>query len=186
MPAPAPFATLLYAPNDGKSRVLSDFAARRRGEGVDIDGLVIETVWHDPRTKGGLEAHALASGRRIPLTRPFADGIPVGRWQLLPEAVAETEAVLAAAVDRPAALLVVDKFGPLEGRGGGLAGPLGAALDRDIAMVVAVRREFARAWDAFVAAHAPDRSAVEARCDTDPEALEAWWQHARAAIRAPG
>jgi nucleoside-triphosphatase THEP1 len=172
----APHFALLYAPNDTKAEVLADFAARRAAAGVQVDGVLIETVWLDPRTKGGLQAHALGDGRRVALTRPYAEGIVVGRWQLLPEGVAAMAEIVAAAAARGCDLLVVDKFGPLEGRGEGMAEPLATALAAEIPLVVAVRQEFAPAWRAFVAERAPPRLDRMRLAPTDAEALEDWWR----------
>ncbi len=171
----APLASLLYAPNDRKSQILADFAARRARDGVAVDGVVVETLWLDARTKCGLQVRALAGGRAVPLTRPYSDGVVVGRWQLLPEGLAAMTAILEAAVAAGAGLLVVDKFGPLEGRGEGMAPALSAALTSAIPLVVAVRREFAPAWRAFVADAAPQRLAAMAELPPEAAALEAWW-----------
>lgn len=184
----APLANLLYAPNDDKVEVLAAFAAARAAEGVDVDGVLIETVWLDARTKSGLRARRIGGGDDTPrtaeLTRPYREGIVVGRWQLLPDGVAAMAAMLASAVTRPAELLLVDKFGPLEGRGEGLAPILAEALAAPIPLVVAVRSEFERAWRAFVAHHAPARLAALESFPTDAAALERWWGDARATTAA--
>jgi hypothetical protein len=189
----APAASLLYAPNDAKLEVLAGFAAARAAEGVVVDGVLIETTWLDPRTKGGLVARRLAGrgapGRETPetaaLTRPYTEGIVVGRWQLLPEGVAAMADMVQAAIAPPTELLLVDKFGPLEGRGGGLAPVLAEALARPIPLVVAVRAEFDPAWRAFVAAHAPARLDRLSGFATDAARLEAWWREARSGATAP-
>jgi hypothetical protein len=52
-------------------------------------------------------------------------------------------------------------------------------------LLVAVRREFAPAWQAFVAARAPARLAGEARLESgDAAALEDWWQGVRDRLTA--
>lgn len=177
----AALATLLYAPNDEKSAVLADFAARRRAEGVAVDGVVIETLWRDAGMKRGLQLRALGSNTTTPLTQPYSDGIVVGRWHLLPQGVAAMTAVVEKAVSDPAGLLVVDKFGPLEGRGLGMAPALRQALASDIPMVVAVRQEFGPAWRAFVTEAAPSRLKSLREMPTDAGALDRWWsEHSRA------
>ncbi len=184
----APLASLLYAPNDDKVEVLAAFAAARAAEGIGVDGVLIETVWLDGRIKSGLRARRIGGGDATPriadLTRPYREGIVVGRWQLLPEGVAAMTAMLADAVTRPAELLLVDKFGPLEGRGEGLAPVLAEALAAPIPLAVAVRSEFERAWRAFVGHHAPARLAVLESFPTDAAALERWWRDKRAATAA--
>lgn len=174
----AALATLLYAPNDEKSALLADFAARRRAEGVAVDGVVIETLWRDAGTKCGLRLRALGSNATTPLTQPYSDGIVVGRWHLLPEGVAAMTRIVEDAVADRAGLLVIDKFGPLEGRGLGMAPALRQALASSIPLVVAVRQEFGPAWRTFVAEAAPPRMQNLREVPTDGGALDAWWAEA--------
>lgn len=176
--AGVPLATLIYAPNDSKSELLADFAARRMAEGLTVDGVVIETLWSRPKTKSGLQVRALRSNETRALTEPYREGIVVGRWHLLPEGLAQMARILETAAAGPTDLLIVDKFGPLEGRGLGMANALREALAKPFPMVVAVRREFAPAWRRFVAEAAPDRLTANCELPPDEERLEAWWDQA--------
>ncbi|WP_421708930.1 DUF2478 domain-containing protein [Algihabitans sp.] len=176
--AGAPLATLIYAPNDGKSELLADFAARRRAEGLTVDGVIIETLWSRPKTKSGLQVRALKSNETTALTEPYREGIVVGRWHLLPEGLAQMARTLETAAAGPTDLLIVDKFGPLEGRGLGMADALRKALTKPFPMAVAVRREFAPAWRSFVAKAAPGRLTANCELPPDEERLEAWWDQA--------
>ncbi|WP_119166421.1 DUF2478 domain-containing protein [Algihabitans albus] len=171
----APLATLVYAPNDGKSDLLADFAGRRRAEGVVVDGVVIETLWSQPGTKSGLQLRALKADRATPLTQPYREGIVVGRWHLLPDGVATMARILERAAASSTDLLIVDKFGPLEGRGLGMASALRKALAKPVPMVVAVRHEFLPAWRSFVADAAPTRLETLTELPPDEAALNAWW-----------
>jgi nucleoside-triphosphatase THEP1 len=180
MPDPAPLASLLYAPNDSKADALAAFVAARTHDGQALGGMLIETEWSGPDTKCGLSARLLAHDRRLALARPHVGGIRVGRWVLLPDTLDAIAVALTEAAARPPAVVVVDKFGPLEGRGAGLAAPLAALLAAPVPLVVAVRREFAPAWQTFVAEAAPERLKAETALGPDADALEGWWHGLRA------
>ena len=120
----------------------------------------------------------MKSNSTTALTQPYREGIVVGRWHLLPEGLATMARILETAATGPTDLLIVDKFGPLEGRGLGMADALRKALARPLPMVVAVRREFAPAWRRFVAEAAPERLKTACELTPDEASLNEWWDQA--------
>lgn len=157
----APVATrdtlgaVLYAPDSDKSNVVLQFAQDLVRRGWLVRGFVIETVWDGEPAPGtrktGLNLVDLPDSRRIPFARPDGDGLAVGRWLLDPAVLARADATLKATADAAADvdLVVVDKYGPLEGRGDGLSAGLSAVLASGRPALVTVRGEFLDDWDRF-------------------------------------
>lgn len=167
---PVPPGIVRYAPDDGKSAALAAFAGDLTRRGWRIGGIVIETLWDEGRAgvKQGLDLVDLATGNRIPLARPGMTGIRIGRWVLDPLALDRAVAAIRRAVSGGVDLVIVDKFGPLEGRGEGLATVLRAALESGLPCLIAVRDEFVDAWNTFW----PYESVSLNAC---PEDFWRWW-----------
>lgn len=102
-------------------------------------------------TAGGLAAGGLADG--VPVVAN-GDRLTVGRWAIDPAVLAAADRRLLAVAAAPATadLVVVDKFGPLEARGGGLAAGLAAVLRAGLPVLVTVRSAFLDGWDRFARA----------------------------------
>jgi uncharacterized protein (DUF4213/DUF364 family)/nucleoside-triphosphatase THEP1 len=163
---------VLYAPDSDKSAVLRGFAAALVERGWRVGGVVIDTLWDGNGRKVGLDLIDLGNARRRPLSRPDTVGIELENWVLDPATVAEGAAAIRRAAAAPADLVIVDKFGPLEGRGEGYAKALAAALATGVPLLVALRSEFLAPWDAFCrAAAAPPGVPVR----HEMAALFRWW-----------
>ncbi|HUC63760.1 MAG TPA: DUF2478 domain-containing protein [Alphaproteobacteria bacterium] len=150
-PPPLVPGVVLYAPDSPKSRVLHAFAEELSARGFAVAGVVIDTLYDGADTKTGLDLIDLATKRRLPYARPGTRGIEIGRWVLDPATVEAGERAIASAVASDADLIVIDKFGPLEGRGAGFATGLAAALACGRPVLIAARSEFLDGWDAFAA-----------------------------------
>jgi uncharacterized protein len=154
-PVPLP-GVVLYAPSSPKSQVLLAFARELQARGWRVGGVVIDTLHDGAGGKIGLDLIDLASGRRLPYARPDVQGIEphgikIGRWMLDPMTVDEGDRLIRAAAASDAELIVIDKFGPLEGRGAGFAPGLKAAFASGLPLLIAARSEFLDGWDAFAA-----------------------------------
>jgi len=170
---------VLYAPDSDKSHVLLQFAEDLVRRGWQVRGFVIETIWDGEPTPGarktGLNLIDLPDSRRIPFARPDGDGLAVGRWVLDPSVLAQADATLAAAADpaSPADLMIVDKYGPLEGRGDGLSTGLSAVLASGRPALVTVRGEFLDDWDRFSQGAGRANGGIPLR--PTPASLWRWW-----------
>jgi uncharacterized protein (DUF4213/DUF364 family)/nucleoside-triphosphatase THEP1 len=159
---------VLYAPGSPKSRLLVEFARDLAARRWRVAGVVIDTIRDGAGEKTGLDLIDLATGERHPLARPGTEGIPIGRWVLDPAVLAAGERAIRRAGESDAELVIVDKFGPLEGRGEGFAAALRALLAAERPLLVALRGEFLEGWDAFAGRpSAPLRPSAEA--------LWRWW-----------
>jgi uncharacterized protein (DUF4213/DUF364 family)/nucleoside-triphosphatase THEP1 len=173
VPPPLLPGVVLYAPDGPKSRVLNAFADALAARGFKVAGVVIDTLYDADGNKVGLDLIDLARARRLPYARPEtrgieACGIKIGRWVLDPKTVEEGERAIRAAATSDADLIVIDKFGPLEGRGAGFAPGLADALGSDRPVLIAARSEFLDGWDAFAG-----RPTVALRPTLDD--LWRWW-----------
>ncbi len=166
-PTPLPGA-VLYAPNSSKSQALLAFARDLARRGWRVGGVVIDTLFGPDEQKSGLDFIDLASAARHPLARPESSGIEIGRWVLDPAALAAADAAIRHAVATRADLVIVDKFGPLESKGGAFAPALRLALDSGLPLLAAVRSEFLDGWDEFAG-----RPTTALRPSL--EALWRWW-----------
>ena len=137
---------VLYSPGDAKSEVMRDFAADLTARGWRVGGVALVTLREGNR-RLGLDLLELDTGERAPMARPGEAGTRVGDWMLMPDALARAQAAVSRAAKSNCDLILVDKFGPLEGRGGGLHAAIQQALASRQPLLVALRSEFLRDWD---------------------------------------
>lgn len=113
--------------------------------------------------KTGMDAHDVATGRRVPLARLDGAGVPVGRYRLRREGIIHArQAVYRGATTRQ--LTIIDELGPLELRGEGLMPAARFALRNAPHVVFVVRRRLADRMAAFlpgrfIRVHSPEQLA---------------------------
>lgn len=89
----------------------------------------------------------LATGRRHPITQDL--GTCSAGCALDPAALAEVAGGLLAALDAPADLLVLNRFGRGEAEGGGLRAAVEKACMLGVPVLAILRDDYAEAWEAF-------------------------------------
>lgn len=138
---PPPLYLVAGASGVGKSAFLAALAARLRGRGVSVGGIVSPGLW-DGATRAGFDLEDLADGRREPLSRrdgPAHWPALTGPFRFSPAGVAFGRAALARTGDTD--VLIVDEVGPLELSGGGWAAEIESSLARRAKPLVWAVRE---------------------------------------------
>jgi nucleoside-triphosphatase THEP1 len=159
-------AAVTYGPDDDCDALLAVFAHEREAAGVKVAGL-IQINAGAGCAELDMELEALGTGRRINICQDLGPG-SVNACRLDPAGLAEAAAALRQALERPADLVVVNKFGRMEAEGGGLIAEIGAAVAAEMPLVIGVPLRFLPAWDAFA-----DGMDVKLPCTRT--ALDGWW-----------
>ena len=155
--------------HDGRSDVdaqLAAFAARQRGAGRGVLGLVMQ---HRAPAEGCLAAMVLTdvdTGREYLVSQSL--GSQAASCRADPHGFAQASEVFRDALGRAPDLVVCNRFGALEAEGGGFAAELLALLERGIPVLTVVGTRYAGAWQRFVGEAAVSLPA-------DPAAWEAWF-----------
>jgi molybdopterin-guanine dinucleotide biosynthesis protein A len=149
--------------------LLADFAARLRAQGVAVAGLLQEGSKSAGDAPDAITLADLNTGERFAIMLSEACA---GSCAVDPSAVAAASAVLRRAIARPGALILVNKFGPLEAEGGGLADEMLQAMAGALPLLTTVSVNRLDAWLRFTGG----------MCELlppDPAALAAWWERNR-------
>lgn len=163
-------AALVYEPQQDPDAVLRGFAADLNARGVRAVGMVQAGQCAD----SSLSAVLLPSGERMLLARDFDPAttgcsLDLGRLKNAAERVA-------AAMERGADIVIINRFGKRERDGKGLAHLIDRALDADIPVVIALASERFADWIKFARG-----MSVKLACER--AALDQWWN--RVSMRAP-
>ncbi|TKD21399.1 DUF2478 domain-containing protein [Rhodobacter capsulatus] len=170
----------LQAEGGATNRLLADFAETARARGLRVIGTVQVNT---DRPGGGpgegrcdMDVTVLPSGPVLRISQDLGPGSRGCRLDpaALEEAVARTEAALAAGAD----LMIVNKFGKHEAEGRGFRALIGAALAEGVPVVVGLNGLNAAAFAAFGAGLAQ-------RLDASPEALLSWLEEGKDDGQAP-
>lgn len=162
----SPIAAILYGPEDDCDGLLKAFAQEMAGRGLTVIGLV-QINAGSCHSDLDMELEALDDGRRIGICQDLGSGSTSG-CRIDPAGLAEAAAHLRAALERPADLVVVNKFGHMEAEGGGLIAEIGAAAAAGLPLVIGLPARFRDAWDAFAAG-------MDVKLSCSREALDGWW-----------
>lgn len=152
-----------------KQRLLADFVARRRNEGLRVAGVIEQAPKTDVLACGALDLLDLATGARIPITQNLGAGSTA--CNLDPSGLASACAAAQRAIFSGADLVVLSKFGKMEASGGGLCDAFGAALLADLPVLTTVRPLMREDWRGFA-------GALSQELPAEAEALENWWRDA--------
>ncbi|MGQ3356061.1 MAG: DUF2478 domain-containing protein [Phreatobacter sp.] len=159
-------AAVTYGPDDDCDALLGAFAHDLLASGTAVAGL-IQINAGAGCAELDMELEALGSGRRINICQDLGPG-SVNACRLDPAGLAEAAAALRQALDQPAELVVINKFGRMEAEGGGLMSEIGAAVAADMPLLIGVPQRFAAAWDAFA-------GGMDVKLACTRPALEDWW-----------
>lgn len=155
-------AAVVFGPADDPDQVLKGFVEDLRGAGYRAAGLV---QLGRPRDYGGLAVFALSDGELISLAHDIRHAAGCG---LEPHALLETRARVSRAVRADPDILVINRFGRLEERGGGFVAEVRQAVAADIPVIVAVAQERFAAWTRFC-------NGMSVKLPCSRPWLERWW-----------
>lgn len=159
-------AAVTYGPDDDCDALLAGFAHAREAAGVKVAGL-IQINAGAGCAELDMELEALGTGRRINICQDLGPG-SANACRLDPAGLAEAAAALRQALERPADLVVVNKFGRMEAEGGGLIAEIGAAVAAEMPLVIGVPLRFLTAWDSFA-------GGLDVKLPCTRLALDGWW-----------
>jgi nucleoside-triphosphatase THEP1 len=145
--------------------LLASFAAELQARGFRVGGLVQHTSRDGFGRKTGMELVALDSGEAVQIAQKLGPG---AGCTVDTQGVAAATAVLRRAIKDRVDLVVVNKFGPLETEGGGLADEAMSAMAEGVPLLIAVGADRLPRWLEFCGG----------LCDVltpDPAALWRWW-----------
>ena len=136
-----PMIHILAGPlHSGKTTLLTASCQAWQKAGFRFEGFLSPTVWDGDRIEG-YDLVDLRAEKRIPYLRREGEEEweRSGSFFFLPDALAQAQAIIRRAPE--AEVLIVDEFGPLELRGGGLRPALDDVLGRPGHKVLLVVRE---------------------------------------------
>jgi hypothetical protein len=157
-------AALVYGPGQDPDRILSGFAADLHASGHLAVGLV--QLGHR-RFDSVLCATLLHSGENMSLFRDSDD--PAGGRRLDLDRLRDAGERIAAAIERGADIVIVNRFGRQECEGKGLSPLIAHALRADIPVVIAVPGHRFADWIRFA-------QGMSVKLPCNRLALDAWWQ----------
>lgn len=140
-------AAIPYAPGFPIDRFMAELAARLRGRGLRLAGVVQH---NEGDCDGACEAMALeelASRTRFAISEDRGAG--ASGCRLDATGLAAAGGALGLALTGPVDLVIVNKFGRQELLGKGLRQEIVAALLAGLPLLIAVRRDFLPAWRDF-------------------------------------
>lgn len=127
--------------------ILSETATALRSCGVNVRGLLQEEFGGSDDVKPATQLRDVADGTLIQISQDL--GRNARGCRLDPGALAEAARRLETIVEGGADLLILNRFGRSESEGTGLRPIIEAAILAGIPVLIAVRDEYAPAWDAF-------------------------------------
>lgn len=142
--------------------------ARLRAAGWVVGGAVAPfEEFHDDCCRA-MFLEDLLSGERVQISQDLGSG--ASGCVVDPAQLADAGRFVRHALDRPADLVVVNKFGKFEASGQGLRSDMILALDAGLPLLTTVKPSIVPAWNDFVGDYGcllrPDRAAVIAWCDS--------------------
>ncbi|MDV7338989.1 DUF2478 domain-containing protein [Terasakiella sp. A23] len=140
---------VLYAADTPERNALRDFATTLQKRGWHVAGLVQELAYDETGEKIGLDAIDIRTGEHLPLARPSKEDREHGTCGFDVGKLSETTKVLRNAMNAPADLLVIEKFGEREQDGRGLADEIVEAAMAGIPTLVAVPATALETWNEF-------------------------------------
>ena len=163
-------AAATFYPKTNRDRgLLGRFAGELKKDGVRVGGLVQEALSDGKGGKHGLDVIELDTNRRIAINRPTRSQIIYGECSLDMSALVESSAAIRRAIEGPADLIIIEKFGDQEQKGKGLAAEILAAMAGGIPTLVAVPEDAADIWNEF-------SGGLAAAVPFEAKALREWWK----------
>lgn len=148
-------------------RLLADVAEQLQAEGANLSGIVKMQNYSSEFENGcDMKVRILPDGPVIKITQNLGRGSDACR--LDPSAIATAVSTVENASLKGADMFILNKFGPEESAGRGFCAVIGAALERDIPVLVGAGGASRQAFDTFVDGLAetlsPDQEAIQIWC----------------------
>lgn len=163
-------AAVVYRRGQSVNAVLESFARDLQAEGAMVRGLVQRRAEASRRCAGDIFLVDLEDGASFRISQAL--GCESESCPLDPAAVVEAGGVLRSALARGADLMIVNKFGKLEYRGGGLTHEMLSTAAAGIPVLTTLREDFLGRWTEVTGGAAtllrPER-----------EEMENWWRWAK-------
>lgn len=130
--------------HSGKTTAVAELARKAKSEGFNVAGVLAPSVYADKHLTG-FEVVDLSTGGKIPLAVRKTDKNRQGGFHFTRKGLEFGKSVLSAEAVKPAELIIVDEFGPLELQGKGWRKDIDVILANMNALVVlVVRNEIAQ------------------------------------------
>jgi hypothetical protein len=127
--------------------ILAEIAAVLRSWGLNARGILQEECVASAGSKPVTRLRDIADGTLIQISQDL--GRNAHGCRLNPQALAEAAFRLETIVESGADLLILNRFGRSEADGAGLRSTIEGAINSRIPVLIAVRDEYAAAWDDF-------------------------------------
>jgi Protein of unknown function (DUF2478) len=151
---------------DRVDAILTALAVQFRAEGLALAGAVQHNTAQACSPCSDMVLEDLSTGRLMDISTPLEQSR--GGCRLDATALEDVAGVVAAGLERPVDLVMINRFGKQEMVGNGLRGLIETAVARDIPLITALNGVHRAAWDAFAAGTAdilpPDAEAIEDWC----------------------
>ena len=147
--------------------LMSSTATRLQAEGVRLSGVakVMQANQLDETNDCDMDLRVLPDGPQIRITQSLGQGSTACR--LNPVALTQAVAAVEQNSSKPVDLFILNKFGPQEAEGHGFCAAIGAALERDIPVLLGVASSCREAFDTFADGMAED-------IEPNAEAIHKW------------
>lgn len=168
-----PLVGVVYRSGEPGRDALKDFALSLRDQGINIHGLIQQNRYDALGRKIAIDAISLTDLTPFLLARPGKEDIANGTCAFEESKLTDTSAVLRAAIDQKADLIVIEKFGEREQKGGGLLDEMMQCAIESIPTLVAVPEKALPLWRDIT-------GDLGSTLPMKQDALESWWQtHAK-------
>jgi len=161
-------AAILYTPTTEETSILGPFAKALNERGYKVGGIVQEMLFDEDGAKAGLDAIEVDTGLRIPINRPTKSDKANGTCSLDHAALAESTSAIRRAIENRMDLIVIEKYGDQEKKGGGLADEILAAMAEGIPVLTLVPAISLEEWNRF-------SGGLTQLLPCSEEAIWAWW-----------
>ncbi|MFT4608539.1 MAG: nucleoside-triphosphatase THEP1 [Urechidicola sp.] len=163
----ARFAAAVYSPETVDRMALFKFAQKQKASKIRIGGILQKAIYDAEGNIAGLDAINIASNEQLPISRPRDNGTICG---LDTSMLTATSSIISAAIDNQLDLVVIEKFGALEQKGGGLIDDILLTIAEGIPLVISMSRTALPVWQELSGGLGDVLAFEEA-------AFEQWWQN---------
>lgn len=126
--------------HSGKTTVLTELTNRARQKGITVAGILAPSIYQSNRLVG-FDILDLGTNQRCPLARRDIEGPKkIGEFVLTKEGLELGRSALKTTC-KPARLIVVDEYGPLELKNGGWRSEVDSLIQRRPGMILLVVRD---------------------------------------------
>ncbi|WP_096700228.1 DUF2478 domain-containing protein [Magnetospirillum sp. 15-1] len=168
---PIAVAAVCYPRGQGINDMVTAFARNLARSGVRVGGLVQRRAAADRRCAGDIFLADLGTGADFRVSQDL--GRESEGCRIDPAAIAEASGVLRRAMAEAVDLLIVNKFGKLEGQGGGLAHEMVTAAAAGIPILTTIREDRLDRWNDLMG----DTASI---LGPAPEEMAEWWRRVQA------